>query len=650
MKKVISIFCFIFLLINIPRCFAFFTDEVIIANPGYDYSELISKEGHYPIGNNINWFNEGVYNLNYYNEIDDQMSRKNIIIASNESLKTPQFYNHNCFNVRQGENYYIVKSEILDENKTIVIGYVLVDDNVQYQDEKTHPFVQYYYHNQLVWEKVFTGLVGKWVDMAMTPYGILVLGESICEDDAYNIVLAEISYEGHILRNYELNGTGEDRAHKMILIDEFIYIVGQTSSTDLDYEMNSNSNHNVLIVTMRYDDFTKFNIETLGNNGYNFPIDALVFNGDLYVLIKLGGNKGWFKSQKETYSNYAILRLNKYLDLLNYYIFDDGGIYEGIVSRDNDVIVISNIIENNSSKVNFYKFDHFLTLEERSEFIYPVKDLFMYDLDINFNQEIIWIMSELYSFNNSQLLGYSIMGFSKDFNNVYINKLCQEKEITSFLILEEIIYIYGSHNGEFFWDWCFFINLDAQINKFKVNNYELNTIALEELNDIDYHIFGRYEEHLYHSLNNFSVYNVQTLVIEPCINIRSNEKYDIGVALEFNGIGYLNDFKIDSGHIVTEEGKYLLEVVGHDERKLINFYVQSLSTDPLTKLEEELLPLGPLSYDSGNNIEHSVTFYELSPTPDKPNNIVFVVLSVILCSALGGWIIPGKKRGSKIAK
>ena len=127
------------------------------------------------------------------------------------------------------------------------------------------------------------------------------------------------------------------------------------------------------------------------------------------------------------------------------------------------------------------------------------------------------------------------------------------------------------------------------------------------------------------------------------INIKSSEIYDVGLKLEFNGEGYLNDLPIENNHVITEEGKYSLTVVGSSAKKVIDFTVKKLTVDGVAISYNEL-ELNEIMIISSDNKENKILATETNFI--EFTNTSSLVFAVIIASILIGIsvIIPLKWR------
>lgn len=648
MKRVIYILCLVCILLNWPKCNCLMNEEFVIANSGYDYSDYLINGSEYHVGDNIDWSSDGIYFANYYNENDDSFKKKNVIITSHEHLQNRSNYYFNYLQTNYNMDYQVIKSIFINQSDFVTIGNIYHDNNYNTQFELTYPYIQYYQNEELIWEHILDLEIGSFSDFVLTDYGILVLGNIVRKSDNQNIIVYEFSYEGKLLRQKEFNGEGYDSGKRIFLKDDMLMIVGQSSSNQNDYPKRQTSNIMVIFINMLYSNFNFFEMDYYGNDGYNYPVDSVMIEEDLYALIKLGGTSGYFKSSKESFNNYALLKLNKYLDLSSYYIFEEIGTYEGIVNSGTEIIVIINSLKNSQNIIKFLKLDYGLTFNEIINYTYPEDDCFLYDFKIEHNRDTLYILGEINSLSKTQVMGYAVLGFDKNLDNIYHEKLDEDKNARGILIERSSIYIYGISNNKFYWDYCFYVDVNPLTQEVKINNLLLTSQPIYKINNIDYNIFGKYQLHQHHTLDNFSVFNTQELVIKPNINIRSNEIYDLGVKLEFNGKAYLNDYPIESGFVVNEKGKYLLEVVGKDERKLINFSVDTLSITPKEIEEEKSLITTPSINSPQISNKYDITFNELTSPKVKANNSIFIVLSVGLICVLAGWYLPSKKGKNQV--
>jgi hypothetical protein len=136
-------------------------------------------------------------------------------------------------------------------------------------------------------------------------------------------------------------------------------------------------------------------------------------------------------------------------------------------------------------------------------------------------------------------------------------------------------------------------------------------------------------------------------MVNTTCGIIENGVYDKGLELIHNGAMFLNNERIESGHIIEEEGIYELELVGKNNvSKVINFEVKELSLKPVIKEEtlDEQIDI-ELVIKEYQKEQLSYNFFE-SEKP-KENNInqqwdFMYLLPVVLTIGLGFMLVKLK--------
>ncbi|MFW6318927.1 MAG: hypothetical protein ACOC1L_01950, partial [Bacillota bacterium] len=69
-------------------------------------------------------------------------------------------------------------------------------------------------------------------------------------------------------------------------------------------------------------------------------------------------------------------------------------------------------------------------------------------------------------------------------------------------------------------------------------------------------------------------------VLSSVSGVYNNQIYDSKRTLTFNGVGYLNNTYIETGHTVNKPGIYTLDILGdNDYRETLQFEIRSIEED-----------------------------------------------------------------------
>lgn len=122
----------------------------------------------------------------------------------------------------------------------------------------------------------------------------------------------------------------------------------------------------------------------------------------------------------------------------------------------------------------------------------------------------------------------------------------------------------------------------------KIDGYTTK-INLEKSNlEYDNNYFGFYPATYYYSGYTLDLCYTTNLQVLSNPSIIMNGIHDTNLVLTFNGEGYLNNQSIPSGYVITEEGDYVLKIIGKGNAKAeykFSVQKQSLEAPILSKIE-----------------------------------------------------------------
>ena len=160
--------------------------------------------------------------------------------------------------------------------------------------------------------------------------------------------------------------------------------------------------------------------------------------------------------------------------------------------------------------------------------------------------------------------------------------------------------------------------------------------------------FGKYRNVYIYETNEVTYVKHKDIYVEPNLSFFNNGIFDIGLTLNFNGTGYLNDELVISGFTINNSGKYTFLLVGeNDERRTYQFEVRDISSkDFETKTENKLLniSINKKQNDTSNNI---TLFNSHDINQETKTYMYWLLLIPAILLVLGIILIMVKKHGKK---
>lgn len=531
----------------------------IIAEVGSLNDEMLEIDGYRYIDKNINLQMPGEYTLKYVNLNNGDSLYKKLILYSPDT--------------------YLLKSNLVINSYPNLINSSRVIDLCNQGD---YTFV-IYEDNRLVcylnglkkWEDTFENYTDvRLCDLDISENGILVYF-SFKNPDISDLAVAEYDRSGDKLREVVLQGSAEDTPFNMQVINGDIYITGETYSKDGDFTgfyPISDANQ-AFIARIEYNSFEVYDNFGYGNRGVNKLIDAIYLDDQIVLKVQFS-NVGPYSYGEDLPEKTALFVMD-YRCGLNEVGYETYARYN---LTGNELIVPMQenygLIEDNGTYFSLYQTGQYQTLTGRLTTLVPEYSG--------------------YTFKEYELINYYndfdfVCYFTNGVDDVYKVYKIEDKAFYE-AFRGEGKYIKKDGN---YWEENFGIkeiiqlktselkktntnNGIVEVRKYEINN-EVIKVSKNELEDKNY---GRHNNTGYWIKDN-DIYFVNIYENFDCkCNIENDKVYDLNLELIFNGTGYLNNKKIESGYVISEVGRHILIVESTTkERKEFVFEVKSLSID-----------------------------------------------------------------------
>lgn len=633
--------------------------ELIITTPGTIDNSFLEKDD-YIISEEINWKDVGEFEINYFDSLNKTINATNIHITNLQNLETGYHY--------KKESIYSISSNIvvnkiltINENDYFIIGSI---DTKYYpyqsQDEQMFSYISYYKDNVKQWQRVLNeNRYGEVVDAQITNQGIALICNYDSISQAKNIIIYIITFNNKIIFEKELFGSANDIGKNIYFLNNYIYIVGMTNSNDNNFKNNINASGYVVFVSKI--NIINSNIDTIfiGNNENNVLFNSEFYKGTIYLYMLIQGD-GYFNNN--TSNNYfkTIIEIDNQFNIgtwvdVNNLEVDE---FSKLFIYNNYIFLSENNLYNNKLKFQIFS----LRLNYVDEFIIDeFKNATLLDynfLEISNNLVISLIERDVYNLFNKKII---LLDNELNIISIYVNQNidlgttisnisnCDNKLIISFYNKQQDKYeILLYYNIKVKKELIRTSKYDLTNYKVYINNVETTKVKLTDTAPIN--AFGNYYDIYLYEYGNLKIYLKNEKYYFFKSNISNDEVFDKGIIINFNGVGYLNDKLIDQNYKINDAGKYILEVIGEGEKKIINFKIDELSleldTIDLRQSHEDNIKI--ISKESSIVNQTGNTLKLINNIEEEVDSLVVVIIfSFIIIGILGGLFLPIRIRRQK---
>ena len=553
----------------------------VICIEGNDYSKNLEYKGYEIIYNNVNYNLPGRYKIIYKNEDYDQIEKK-VDVISKQSISDKSYY--------QIEETPMILNDYYQENVILTLennGYLYVLYSLTDRDNDIEMIFLNIFENDKIIKHIEISNEVKINFVSILAYAenIVLVGSIKDKQYDYDLYYQILSEEGDLIDECQIVGNAADKVESAVIINDYIYIAGTTKST------------------------TGYYVGNVDNDVFIFKIDLTIgIVRKTYVSKVL---------KVEYISNIVNIDENLYY---GYSKMEDGFLMHYVRKMNLNFEVETELLIGGLINFEFVKF--------------KVHKNNLYLLNQDYSNSLDKYISSLYIFNSDIRLinkkSYTYPGYDK----VYATDLVvSEKGVVSILLRisdsdfnisygiikeyqnQEILNILQQGSGIYN---CF-INNDGnslyKINGKKIYKVQINSVIVEKFGDklidkntnvLNYKVMVNCEylnvdlnySSLEYDLNSFGTYRLVygfnskdllflyhlDIYVKDNINIIPKENYDINYELRFNGKGYLNGIEIPNRYVISEVGKYTLEVIGHDNSRI---YYEFTISDNKFKIDYE---------------------------------------------------------------
>lgn len=622
--------------------------KTIITTTGVDKTEAITAKNDQIYPGIYNWDKESDYFTNYYNSKDGKLTRTLFSVNDKSTLENGKVFTSLVNEKDDGNDYQISRMLTIGINKYLIFGGLMINGNYV-------PVINYYEDNILIWQYLYSVVGrGRFVNGVLDDGVIHCIGEYEQPDSfVTDILIAEISLTGFLNQMKLIKGNKNAKAHDIYKSKDGVYFVTETESYTLDYDGAYQYSNGVFLskLSLNYDDLNMFCVKNFSGADY---FASMFVDEKLYVYLAVKG-MGPFPYNTPSGYTEGIVCLDKYAEdvsfckveinhnLENIFLLNDDNSYYigGYASSKNEIIIYEYNKELMYESVKYYN------IFNNEEIICSIDTVKVYN-----NHILIIITENIYSGNknyyyfcinqymkNNDFLSFTLDG--DDFKNIvfydnYIYLLTTKKTNNREVLNVYKIAIVKLHERNF-------TNGDKEyFSTFMTINYQEidgENVLFEDVSTLKTHNY-------YYVQNDENLMCINEAIVKmlPITNIEDGIIYDVGKIITFNGIGYLNNILINSGHKITEEGFYILK----QESEEGDIYIKEFAVKNLkTIVPEEILNNEKNSPSIINNNEYEEENIVLQ-VEDKIINLsksdyrvyLFVISTLIFIGI--GFLLPKK--------
>lgn len=557
------------------------------------------------------------------NELYDGIYLNSNLMISDEE------YDYEIENIIYKNDCYVVVGSVLDDN--------LTEDHLE--DYVTYPYIAYYDKYGKVWSTVDkTAGHGVYKDAVILDNEIVAVGSFETSEDYTQMLISKFNMNGNANSRYKTSANKSTYGNNIYYENNYYYVVGLTNATDLGGECNEAYQK---IYAMKLDKAFNFVSILYINNSSPSRINDVTFGSELiFIYCTLSGTGDFILGSTGT----LIVSINKGMFIENYEsIILLGNVKITAVEDGLAIITYSNTTD--TIKIN--KYDRDLQLKNS---VMPYSE--SYELislafnNVNYNNLLLTC-----TIDNHLDVYNEIKRFNKSIgllNDVKLNVDNYEMKVNKCYYDNGYYYFFGVTNYRF-GKKVMFVNVDNE------ECYFNGVKGTKTLSELDTSIYGKHYQTITYNYNDITIKTSKSVDVPLTSSIVNKGKYDRQVVLEFNGTGYLNNKKINSGYVVSTNGTYVLEVRGIGVTTYLVFEVTNLSIEEenydgnlTTIIKEDVKEIiSPTEDESGNNkVRESYNLKELDSITTI-NNTYFYIIIFVIVGTLIGFLIPLERIGKK---
>ena len=556
---------------------------------------------------------------------------------SAEELANGFFY-ENKSNINEENFDYEINKICRHNNGFIVVGKVIDNDitvpHLNYYI--TYPYIAYYDQNGLVWSNLDKSIGhGEYSDAVFVNNEVVAIGSYELGDEVVRLLVTRFNQNGYVKKRLEFDANKTTFGKNILYENHSFYLIGVTNATH--FLVDTNDTIEKIFILKLNEDFQQQKITFIHNGDLSLVQEACMANGVIYLYAQLNG-EGEYDIDCPVPAN-SLFAVDTSFNNIDHTIVIRQK-YSTIACNEDDVYVINS--SDNLKDFQIVEYDSRLSFV-RSRVLFPNSSEIITGLSASSSSLHEPVSIYISSSDDKNYEHYLSIDLQLNIINNVSRAVDNNNKAGSVFLLDGYYYLFSNINQSNDINKLIYIK---EIEGLCYCNGEKCRYEVEEIND---KIFGSYQQKVTNYYYNLEVDTYQTYVIPIKISIKDKSVYDRQVKLEFNGIGYLNNEKIESGYIVQGEGYYVLEVRGKDEKVYYTFEIKKLTLDENSYELDE----ATITFSKSNGVKNKSVATSSESLPSSSlslnnftsddNNNYYVVIVVALISALIGSFIPFEK-------
>lgn len=628
--------------------------KTMIAEVGSIKPKDLEYEGYQIVSSNINFNRSGDYQVVYRNEETNNSCFKIVKLKDKKDLEGQISYakttNLEIGGITNGTFQKVIK----DNQNNYYIAYI--NEVIIDQEELYDICVAKIYDNTIIYQKtIFEKEKGLIVDMLVDEDKLVILLEKEGTSKTNDVFLYILDDKGEILNFQQFIGSGINHAIKLLQDITSYYIVGETTSTDYDYNFSHKYRCGVVFIVDK-EQPERFTYYSVIDENYDVTVnDACICDDKLYVSTTIY-NKKIRARQLELYV-FDNIRYEYYDKSLLFITLTKTLLKMSCDNNDQLVMVFEDYDEEKSGMSQYvYLVDQMLnkTLVYKTN-CYRAENTNLVDFVAVDNNDYIFLY-HLYNSKELNKYGYLYQVVSNNKVLFEIEKYSENDSIGGLvennydelifnnrnsLKIDGIDYTYLNSHGTLVInnpsDTITLPVLYAGGEKCQINEEKSTIISPTSQ-------FGSYIARYYFTNKDIEYIYIENIRINPYCNLRDKGLYDTDVKINFNGTATLNHQSIESGYEISKPGSYTLELKGKDDEKFeINFDVANISNREI--IEDDIVPeIEEIKTRDDKEIKKAIIEESIDLNDIKKknkNNLWYVLLPIAFAIA---FVLVLKKR------
>lgn len=613
---------------------------------GGEYDNYFNVDGYEIINNNVNTNKCGNYSITYMNTSTNKTYEKKVYVKSEEELLSDNCYAEKYQTIYSSNNR-ISTSEV---EKAGDYTYIALKEEIR-EDIYNLRFIKQKNSITMFNKLVMVGVNGYISDFILADEEIVLLINKV-ENDNQDVYIKTISYDGNDIYEKHLEGNNFDKGIKVLEEREHYNFIIETSSNSGSIYNNLATTSYITVYTMVKNDKEDTYVDYYRNNYDISIVDAYQSRFGLLVVSKY-----YDTSIKLTYHILSVFDVDGTYINTNSLSANLGEEYSKMKEADNGEIYYMVSKYNNELRTNeysLYMLNQNLVKSHVNTYHYEKSPNAILSDFIVYDKENIVVLYSLVDLTKKEPYGYMYQILNKDKVELEIENYSSTMLCDGFLDNDTLLFT----NSE-----DVIIN-DIEYLRFSMLNNDVttstNTLSIypvlyingekikldtnKSIMNFDVNVHGSYNVVFYFSHNKMDVALYGFVNVEPYVNVKHNETYDNNLKLTFTGTGVLNDYKIESGYVITTPGTYLLEIIGvNDSSYEVFFTVEKISSNNEILNENEIklnIKEEKILSTSNININNNIKENDLKNT----NNYTWTYIIPVCASIILIFSIL-KKRG-----